>query len=289
MNYVLHILIMISIYLILALSLNLVVGYAGLLSLCHAAFYGAGAYISTLLIVTAGVPFLPSVALAVIGTVLLSFTISVPALRLKHDYLVLASLGFQVIIFSILYNWTSLTNGPYGITNIPSSRFLTLQIATIQSYFGLTLFVTCLCAAAIYMIGNSPFGRVLKAIREDELATAALGKNVPRFKITAFAISAGFAAIAGVLFAGYMHYIDPSSFSLTESFLVLSLIIIGGTGNLIGPVLGTVLLIILPEALYLVNVPDTIGPALRQIIYGSLIILVMRLRPQGIAGEYRFE
>jgi branched-chain amino acid transport system permease protein len=289
MNYVLHILIVICIYLILALSLNLVVGYAGLLSLCHAAFYGAGAYISTLLMVSAGVSFLPSVVLAVIGTVVLSFAISVPAVRLKGDYLVLASLGFQVIIFSVLYNWTGLTNGPYGITNIPSPQFLTLHITTTQSYFALTLFVTCLCAGAIYLIGNSPFGRVLKAIREDELATAALGKNVPRFKITAFAISAGFAAIAGVLFAGYMHYVDPSSFSLTESFLVLSLIIIGGTGNLIGPILGTLLLIILPEVLYLVKIPDTIGPTLRQIIYGSLIILVMRFRPQGIAGEYRFE
>lgn len=289
MNYGMHIVITISIYLILALSLNLVTGYAGLLSLCHAAFWGAGAYISTVLMVTVGLPFLPSAALALVGAILLSFTISIPALRLKGDYLVLGSLAFQLIVFGLLYNWTSLTNGPYGITNIPSPQFLGYEVGSIQSYFGFTLVVAGLCAGTMYLIGNSPFGRVLKAIREDEIAAAALGKNVPRYKIIVFAISAGFAAIAGVLFAGYTHYIDPSVFSLTESFFVLSLIIIGGTGNMLGPVLGTVLLLLLPEALYLLQVPDTIGPSLRQIIYGVLIILVMRLRPQGIAGEYRFE
>lgn len=289
MSYLVHILILISIYFILSLSLNLLVGYTGLLSLSHAAFYGIGAYISTLLVVDLHLPFLLGMISAVIGAVLLSFTISVPSLRLKGDYFVLASLGFQVIVFTVLYNWISVTRGPYGITNIPTPRFFGIEIKSVFSYFLMCGTVSALSAALLYMIGHSPFGRVLKTIREDEIAAAALGKNVAWFKVRAFAIATGFAALAGVLFAGYIRYIDPTSFTLMESFFVVSIIIIGGTGNFVGPLIGTVLLVILPEILQFLSIPDTVGPSLRQIIYGALLILIVRFRPQGIAGEYRFE
>jgi branched-chain amino acid transport system permease protein len=288
-NYLLHILIMINIYAILALSLNLLVGYTGLLSLSHAAFYGIGAYISTLLMMELGLGFLPSLILAIAGSVLLSFIISVPSLRLKGDYFVLASLGFQIIVFTILYNWVDLTRGPYGIPGIPRPKFLGIEINSIAAYFLFSGIITLICAGLLYLIGNSPFGRTLKTIREDELAAAALGKDIPRLKVKAFAIAAGFAAVPGVLFAGYMRYIDPTSFTLLESVFILSIIIIGGTGNIAGPVIGTVLMILLPEALRFVGMPDAIAANMRQIIYGILIILVMRYQPQGLSGEYRFE
>lgn len=280
---------MINIYAILALSLNLLVGYTGLLSLCHAAFYGIGAYISTLLMMELGLGFLPSLILAIAGSVLLSFIISVPSLRLKGDYFVLASLGFQIIVFTILYNWVDLTRGPYGIPGIPQPKLLGIEINSIAAYFLFSGIIALICAGLLYLIGNSPFGRALKTIREDELAAAALGKDIPRFKVKAFAIAAGFAAVPGVLFAGYMRYIDPTSFTLMESVFILSIIIIGGTGNISGPLIGAVLMIFLPEALRFVGMPDSIAANMRQIIYGILIILIMRYQPQGLSGEYRFE
>ncbi len=288
MNYFLHILTMINIYVILALSLNLLVGYTGLLSISHAAFYGIGAYIAALVMTHWGLGFFPALIIAIAGAVLLSFVVSIPSLRLRGDYFVLASMGFQVITFSILYNWVDVTRGPYGITGIPRPALLGLQIESIGAFCLFTGIIACVCIWLLYLIGNSPFGRILKAIREDELATAALGKNIPRFKVIAFAIAAGFASISGILFAGYMQYIDPTSFTLMESVFILSIIIIGGSGNTIGPLFGSVVIIFLPEVLRFVGMPDAIAANMRQIIYGLLIILVLRYRPQGLVGEYKF-
>jgi branched-chain amino acid transport system permease protein len=288
-SYFLHILIVIGIYLILTQSLNLLVGYTGLLSLCHGAFYGIGAYASTLLMMKAGLGFLPSLLLAMLATALLSLTISIPSLRLRGDYFVLASLGFQTITFAILYNWIGLTEGPYGISNIPRPTVFGIQVNTLASFTVLSSIAACGCSLLLRTISASPFGRVLKAIREDELATMSLGKNVIRFKVTAFAISAAFAAVAGSLFAGYMRFVDPTSFMLSESVFILSIIIIGGAGNFLGPILGTLLMIILPEALRFLAIPDSVAANIRQIIYGALIVLIMRYRPSGLFGEYRFK
>lgn len=289
MNYLLHIGVMINIYSILALSLNLLVGYTGLLSLSHAAFYGIGAYIGVLSMMKLGLPFLPSIFLSMSGSALLSLTISIPSLRLKGDYFVLASLGFQVIVFSILYNWVGLTNGPYGIAGIPHPRFGWVEINTVASYFVFSLATALMTALLLYWVKDSPFGRVLKAIREDEIAASSLGKDITRFKVIAFAIAAAFASVSGMLFAGYLRYIDPTSFTLMESVFILSIIIIGGTGNISGPLIGTVIMVILPEILRFLSIPDTIAANVRQIIYGLLLIFIMRFRPRGLSGEYRFE
>lgn len=289
MSYLYHLLTMVCIYSILALSLNLLVGYTGLLSTCHAAFYGAGAYISTLLMLKAGLGFFPALLVSVVGAFILSFIVSIPSLRLKGDYFVLATLSFQIIFYTILYNWVSLTRGPYGIPGIPRPKVFGYDIDSPLAYFLFSFLVALFCGWLLYLIGNSPFGRVLKAIREDEVSTAALGKDILRFKVKVFAIASAFAAIPGALFAGYMRFIDPTSFTLMESFFILSLIIIGGTGNITGPIIGTVLMIFLPELLRFLRIPDAVAANMRQIIYGLLIILVMRYRPQGIKGEYRFQ
>ncbi|MEO1075505.1 MAG: branched-chain amino acid ABC transporter permease, partial [Bacteroidota bacterium] len=281
-------LVMINIYAILAWSLNLLVGYTGLLSLCHAAFYGLGAYISTLLMVEAGLAFGPALALAVAGTTILSFSISIPSLRLQGDYFVLASLGFQVIVFTVLHNWVEVTRGPHGIPGIPQPTLLGVSVRTLPAFALFSGMAALACGGLLYLIGKSPYGRVLKTIREDELAALALGKPVTRFKISAFAVAAAFAAVAGVLFAGYLRYIDPTSFAILESVFILSILIIGGAGNFVGPVVGTVLMILLPEALRFLGMPDAVAANLRQVIYGLLIILLMRFRPQGLVGEYRF-
>ena len=144
---------------------------------------------------------------------------------------------------------------------------------------------------SVYLLADHvlPFGRVLKAIREDEIAAEALGKNITNFKVAAFAIAAGVAAISGALYAGYITYIDPTSFNLEESIFILSVVIIGGTGNLKGSVVGAISLVILPEALRFLGMPDTVAPNVQQMIYGGLLVGLMFFRPQGIVGEYQFE
>jgi len=289
MNYLLHILVMIDIYVILALSLNLLVGYTGLVSLCHAAFYGIGAYVTTLLMMNLHVPFFIAMLIGVIGSAVLSMSISIPSLRLRGDYFVLASLGFQMIIFAILYNWVSVTRGPYGIPGIPRPSIFGFKIDTLLLFFIFTTVIMLICGVALYLIAESPFGRVLKAIREDEIATSAIGKSITYYKVVAFAIAGGFAAISGSLFSAYMQYIDPTSFTLMESIFILCIIIIGGTGNIVGPIVGAVVLIILPEALRFLRIPDAIAANMRQIIYGLLMLAILRYRPEGIAGGYRLQ
>lgn len=289
MNYVFHILIMVSLYVILGLSLNLAVGYGGMLSLCQAAFYGIGAYASALLMMNAGWSFLPSFAIAVIAGGVIAYLISIPSTRFHGDFFVLATLGFQIIIFSILYNWIGFTKGPYGISGIPRPTLWGLKIVSTPGFFFFSLVLAVVVWFITRRLAKSPYGRTLEAVRDDELAALALGKNATRFKRSAFCIAGGLAAVAGVLFAGYASYIDPTSFTLDESVFILCVVIIGGAGNMRGPIIGAVILVVLPELLRFVRMPEAIAANMRQVIYGLLLVLMMRFRPQGIAGKYAFD
>lgn len=289
MNYFWHILVMINIYAILAGSLNLVTGYAGLLSLCHAAFWGIGAYATTLLMVKWGFGFFLALSLAIPLTALLSLIIAIPALRLRGDYFVLATLGFQIIVFSLLYNWESLTRGSNGITGIPIPTIFGVEIDSAFAYFLLSVLMGVASLGVVWLLIHSPFGRLLRAVREDEIAAAALGKNVPRVKTMAFAFGAAIAAIPGALFAGYVRYIDPTSFTTLEAIFILSIVVIGGAGSFWGPIAGSAFLVILPELLRFINISDAVAANLRQIIYGLLLIALMRFHPKGFLGEYDFE
>jgi len=288
MSYLLHILIMVSIYSILSLSLNISVGYAGLLSLSQAAFYGIGAYTVTLLMIKANFNFFLALPMAIIFSGILSLFVSYPSTRLRGDYFILISFAFQIIIYTALYNWVGFTNGPYGISDIPKPGILFIKIDSLYSFS----ILACSMVVVVFFLTKrllvSPFGLVLKAIREDELAAISLGKNIRKFKIISIAISSGLAAIAGSLYASYLTYIDPTSFNLNESLFILSIVLVGGSGNLRGPIIGSFFMILLPEALRFVGLPDSMAPNVRQIIYALLLIFFMKYRPQGIAGEYRF-
>ena len=289
MTYACHILILINIYIILALSLNVTVGYVGLMSLCHAAFYAVGAYTSSLLAVQLGWSFLPTVVVAIIFAAALSLVVSVPSLRLKSDYFVLSTLSFQMIVFALLYNnLFGITGGPFGLSGIPVPSILGWEANTPQRQLLLSSVLAMGSTALLWAVLESPFGRTLRAIRDDETAAASLGKNVPAFKIIAFAIGAGVAAVAGALYAGYVHYIDPSSFALSESIFILSVVVIGGAGSFLGPIVGAATLVMLPEALRFLNVPEVVAADIRQITYGVLLIVLMRRRPQGLFGKYEF-
>jgi len=289
MNYIFHILIMIIIYIILSLSINLITGFTGLLTLSHAAFFGIGAYISSLLMLNFGINFFPALLIAITGCVILSFIVGYPSLKLKGDYFILATMGFQVIIFTILYNWIPVTRGPYGISGIPSPVLFGFSFNNPPSFFILSALFAIIVLLIVSRLYFSPFGRVLKSIREDELAAMSLGKNTANLKIIAFVIGSGIAAIAGSLYASYISYIDPTSFTLLESVFIISIILVGGSGNLKGPIIGTFFVVLLPEVLRFIGMPSSIAANTRQIIFGIMLVVFMLFRPKGIAGEYKLE
>jgi branched-chain amino acid transport system permease protein len=289
MNYAIHIAVMIMLYVILGLSLNLVVGYGGLLSLCHGAFYGVGAYLCTLLMMEVGLGFVTATLLAVLITGLMSFAIALPSLHLRGDFFVLVTLGFQMIIFSILYNWIDLTRGPYGISGIPKPTVFGFEFRGLPAFFILCAGVAVAVMFLHWQLARSPYGRSLQAVRDDELATRALGKNPLYFRMTAFVTSGCLAAIAGALYATYISFIDPTSFGLDESIFIATAVIIGGAGSIWGPVLGAAFVVLLPELLRFLHVPGTYAPNVRQIVFGLLLIIVMRFRPRGLVGRYNFD
>lgn len=289
MNYVFHILIMINIYIILSVSTNLIVGMANLLSLGQAALYGIGSYVTAYALLGLGLPLIPTIILAMVVTALFSFLLAYISLRLDGDYFILATLGFQIIIFTILYNWISVTRGPYGIPGIPAPELF--GILNVEGITGFVVLSTVLCAITVfvfYRLIYSPFGRALKGMRDDEIAMLSLGKNITLLKIESFVISSAFVAVSGFLYASYISYIDPTSFNLDEAIFILTAVLIGGTGNIRGPVIGAVFVVILPELLRFVGMPDSLAANMRMIIYGAILIILMRFRPQGIAGEYKF-
>jgi len=288
MEYLLHILVLGAVYTVLTVSLDLLAGRTGLLSIAQAAFYGIGAYTSALLVTQVEAPFLVGLLAGVAVAVLISFIVSLPSLRLHDDYFVIATFGFQMILFSIFNNWIGLTRGPMGIPGIPQPVILRWRVDTHLEFLVLAIVLACFAYLVVWRITSSPFGRALHAIREDEVFAKALGKNTLRFKVTVFAVSAALAAMAGSLYAHYITYIDPTSFTVMESILVISMVIIGGAGSLWGPLVGAVLLVTLPEALRFVGLPSAVAANLRQIIYGSLLVIMMMFRPRGLVGKYGF-
>jgi branched-chain amino acid transport system permease protein len=292
MEYLIHLAILASIYSILALSLNLVVGFTGLLSVTHAAFYGIGAYGTAILMTNLGMNFFIALVLGILLTIVIALFIGWVLSRFKGDYYALGSFGFNIIVWSVMLNWQSLTRGPLGIPGIPRPS-IDFSIFNFQFSFSSNfsfLILTALFLLLVYLLSeyivNSSFGRALKAIREDEDALKVFGYNTPYYKLTIFLIGAGLAALAGGLFASYITFIDPSTFTLNESVFILSIIILGGLANNRGALLGAAFLILLPEILRFVGFPSDVAAQMRQVVYGLLLVVLMMYRPKGLLGEY---
>jgi len=287
MDYILYILILVEIYIILAVSLNLLMGFTGLISMAHAGFMAIGAYTTTLLIIRLGLNFLLTIPLGVVIAGVVSSLLALPSLRVKGEHYIIASFGLQIILYNILLNWVSLTNGPYGFSGIPRPQIFNFTFATYRSYLILASLITFVCVFFIWRFARSRFGLILKGIREDEVAALSLGKNVNRFKVITFIVGSSIAAVAGSLYATAISFIDPFCFTVHDSIFMLAVVIIGGTGNIFGSALGALLLISLPELLKFFQVAETIAAPLRQMIYGALLVVFMRFRPQGLLPEYR--
>ena len=286
MEYFIYLGTLISIYATLAISLNLLIGFTGLISIAQAAIYGVGAYVAALLALNATNDLVLSFLLAAAVGVAVSLVIALPSLRLRNEYFLIAALGFQSIIFSLFMN-LEVTGGASGLYGIPHPALFGHTLRTSGETFVLALSLAAICYLLARRITNAPFGRLLRAVREDDTAVASLGKSVFRIKLTIFVVSAVFAAAAGTIYVYSLSAIDPVAFGLDESVFIMTLVIVGGTGSLNGSVLAAALLILLPESFKFLAIPEAIAPQLRQVFYGLLLVGFTRFRRQGLIGEYR--
>src|SRR5438128_9415527 len=275
-------LIVCAINVMLAIGLDFVLGFAGQLNLGHSAFYGIGAYVSTLLITRLGVPFWAAFAIGVAASGAAGMALSLFAVRLRGHYLAIASLGFAVITYQILLNWISLTQGPLGIYAIAPPPPLALpglpaiEFGNLANLFYLVAGFAFLCYLLLDQLVRSPIGETLTAIREDEVSAASLGVNCTAWKVFAFGVGSALAGAAGAFYASFVGTLVPDAFIITESFTILAMVIVGGMGTLIGPVWGAILLTVLPELL------RGFGE-LRLVLYGAALTLVVLFMPGGIA------
>ncbi|MGQ9501256.1 MAG: branched-chain amino acid ABC transporter permease [Anaerolineae bacterium] len=284
---IVHLLVVITIYGILAISLNLVVGATGLFNLGHAAFYGIGAYTSALLVKT-GVPWLLAVLASMAMAGFVAFLIGIPTLRLVGDYLAVVTMGLGEITRAVFKNWIALTRGPMGLPGIPHASVLGIEFDTAEKF----LILGVVCLVIVFVIAErilySPFGRILKGVREDEAAVQALGKNTYRFKMGVLIVGSAMAGLAGSLFAHYITFIDPSSFVMWLTFFIFLIIVLGGLGNNLGAVVVTVVFVALREGLRFVGLPLWLNPAaLQQLIFGILLIVATIFVPRGLIPERR--
>ena len=283
--YLNNLAVLITINAILAVTLNFVLGYAGIFSMAHAVFFGVGAYTAAVVSMKLGAGFLLSTFAGMSVAALISLALALPALRVRGEYFVAASLGLQMLAVTLFSEWKVVTGGIGGITNIPPARFPGFEISSPPHYLVLCLVCLVLVMLAMAALVRSSFGRSLKAIRDDETAASAFGKNVAVIKTLAVAVSSALAAVAGSLYAFYLSFINVESFTLDTSVYLMAMVIIGGTATLFGPLIGTILILLLPAALtYLPGLPQTEIGSIQQIIYGLAMVLLMIFRPGGLWG-----
>ena len=277
-------------YVIMAVSLNLTVGMLGELSLGHAGFMSVGAFSGTLVYVVisenAPQPLALLLAVVVGGAVagLFGVLVGIPVLRLSGDYLAIVTLGFGEIVRLVLLNWTSVTGGSRGVSGIPRPEFFGVEMDLTQKttyLYYLSLIAVTITIIVITRLKNSRVGMALQAMREDEIASEAMGINLTQVKLTAFALSSAWAGFAGVLFAAKTQFINPASFTFMDSCMILAMVVLGGMGSILGVTIGALILILVPE--YLRAFSDY-----RMLLFGATMVVMMLFRPQGIiTGEKR--
>ena len=275
-----------AINVLLAIGLDFILGYAGQLNLGHSAFYGLGAYVSTLLIVKLGIPFWAAFVAGVAFAGIAGTFLSLFAVRLRGHYLAIASLGFAVIVHQILLNWISLTQGPLGIYGIAPPPAIVIGGVVIADFRNLAAFFYLVAGFAflsyilLSQLVRSPIGETLTAIREDEVSAASLGINGAAWKVFAFGVGSAVAGAAGCFYASFVGTLVPDAFFVSEAFNILAMVIVGGMGTLIGPVFGAILLTVLPEVL------RGFGD-LRLVVYGAALTFVVLFMPGGLAQAAR--
>ena len=277
-RYLYRVLSMIGVYFTLAMGLNMVSGYMGQISIGHVGFYSVGAYAAALMTTKLGVNFFLAVLFSIVFTAIIGALFGVITMRISGTYLTITTLGFGELVRVILKNWESVTNGTYGVQRIPRPQFFTLSLSTSNGGIYILVWV---CAAIVvlfsYSLEKGRFGRILRAMREDVIASDLMGINTKYYRVLAFLVSGACAGLAGSLYAHLNGYIDPTIFTQDISMTVLSMVILGGMGSVPGMLIGATLLTSFPEVL-------RVMAEYRFVVYGILLIVMMRFRPQGILG-----
>lgn len=278
--YFLEILIFIGIYSLIAMGLNLLMGYAGQISLGHAAFYAIGAYTVGLLTTRFHIPFFAAAGAALLLTGIVAYLIGVPSLKLKGHYLAMATLAFGEIVYICLNAAVDITGGPSGIAGIPQLQIGGFVFNTETRYFYLVWTITILFFIFTRNLIQSRTGRALRSIHGSETAASAMGINVSAMKIRVFVISALYASLAGILYAHYITFISPQMSDLTFSIRLVTMVVVGGMGYLWGGILGTALLLLLPQFL-------TVFEDYEMLTYGLILLFMVMFLPSGLAGGGR--
>jgi branched-chain amino acid transport system permease protein len=268
---------------LLAMSLNLVLGYGGLLSVAHPMFYGIGAYCSALLAMQAGIPVPVACIAAGLMCALASVPLAACSLRVSGDYFVIVSMGFQLGVLQIINN-IDLTGATGGLSDIPS-----LFAGPFRSSLslGVLLLAILVVLLLIRTVIHGPFGRALTAMRNDEDALAMLGRDPMRMKMAVFALSAGIAGCAGALYGHIFQYLSPTQFGLETSTALLTMVVVGGTATIWGPLLGALVITVVPQAIQFLQLPVSVSSPLQGIIFSLLVLVFLFLRPQGLMGGRR--
>lgn len=277
-SYYMRVLVNVLIYILLASSLNVINGYSGQFNIGHAGFYCVGAYTAAILATRFGLSLWLLLPLSGLVAALFSMFLGLPTLRLKGIFLAITTLGFSEIIRLTVLNWTSLTRGPMGIPGIPFPKLFSYQITNNTQFYYIILFIVLLMLFITKRILNSRIGRAWIAIREDELAARSMGVETFKYKLLNFAYGTFWAGVAGCFYAFFTSYVSADSFILDEGFSILGMVIVGGQGTLMGPVIGATFLTILPELVRSIA-------EYRLVIFGAAIVITMLVRPQGIAGS----
>jgi branched-chain amino acid transport system permease protein len=283
--YMIRVLDLAGLYVLLALGLNIVVGYAGLLDLGYVAFYAVGAYLYALLASPQFGFHLPFLVVFVLGGALAAIAgvlIGYPTLRLRGDYLAIVTMAFGEIVRILMNNLDSVTNGPQGIMQIDELSLFGFHFNTPLRIYYLVLLLCALTVILVRNLERSKIGRAWAAIREDEEAARGMGLNTRNLKLLAFAMGATTAGVAGVIFAGLQQFVSPESFTFWESILILCMVVLGGMGSIPGVIVGSVVLVVLPELLR--HYADY-----RMLFFGLALIVMMLLRPEGIWPNRRRE
>lgn len=274
--YYLRVATLVGMYVLLVSGLNIIIGFTGMFSLGHAAFYGIGAYTSAMLTVMAGWSFWLALPMAGIVAGIFGTLIGLVTLRLRRVFLAFTTLGFGEITRIVILNWRSFTRGPLGIAGVPVPELFGWRFNGVAYYY-LVLVLATLTVLVIYHVYTSRVGRAFIAIREDETAAASMGINVFAYKVLAFTLGCFFAGIAGSFFSHFQRFVSADSFANLESFGIITMVALGGTGSIIGPILGATILVVIPEVFRALA-------QYRGVIYGLTLIIVIVYKPGGLAG-----
>ncbi len=295
MNFVLLILIYTCLFSFMALGQNVITGYGGMLSLCQAGFYAIGSYSVAILTTKFSFGFWPALLVGVAVAVVVGILIGLPTLRLKGDYLAIATLGLGEIIRNVINNWQSLTNGPMGIQRIPMLSFFGYRINPYLNKAGFLLMlvvILTICALLVLRLSKTRIGRALEAVREDELAALSAGINSTVYKVLAFSIGAALASIGGGFYSVLTLSISPGTYTFMMSVIVLCMVVLGGMGNVLGVFLGALIIQIISYLPELLNLTNLIPPQLKEMLFGIILVVMMIFRPEGILGRskrHKFE